>query len=644
MKTEYRLLSLLGLVSSVVFATEYPDLERMEPVSTTSQIPIIDFVRPELFRNVQLNHTGTHVGAIVPDRDDYLNLVTYNLTTRELVGLATPQGDTDIIDYFWLNDPRLLYLQTQKKFIGRYLFLTDANKMANVELLRIEGPNGVRQVLGSPPRDRSEILVNLRGPRLRYDHPEMIGAYSHGALVTRYPELKTDHGFNIRFLPDKLGSLAYGVTQEDGILSLSTLTSDTWAKCPIDLDEVHLVEAGDAPGEIVVLGKRNGVTPRPLEFMDAATGKPGEVILQDRDYDFSGSLFRDPASLSIVGAVYDRSAPDVAWFTDAYRSLQKAVDRLFPGQVVRIQGMDDAGKVVLITSGSDIQPVVYSWVNLEKHTSGLIKDSRPWIDPKRMRPMSILKYTTAEGRHIDAYLTLPTSASRTSPVPMVVIANPSPNGRWAWGFNSEVQFFASRGYAVLQPNHRGSEGYTWMYPEEESWDFRKMSDDVARATKEAVATGLVVPDRVAIMGNSFGGYLAVSGATFNPGIYKCALSISGFMDWGDYIKQDKYREYSDPTYSRFRYKLGDPSSNPGKFAAMSPLPNASQIHVPLFLAWGEYDNPELIGQSKTLASAVGRAGVSVETMSFLDEAASIRHLDHRIDLYQHIEAFLLKNL
>jgi dipeptidyl aminopeptidase/acylaminoacyl peptidase len=146
------------------------------------------------------------------------------------------------------------------------------------------------------------------------------------------------------------------------------------------------------------------------------------------------------------------------------------------------------------------------------------------------------------------------------------------------------------------------------------------------------------------MGNSFGGYLAVSGVAFEPGIYKCALSISGTMDWGDYIKQDKYRQYSDPTYSRLRYKLGDPSSNPGKFAAMSPLPNASQVHVPLFLAWGEYDNPELIGQSKNLASTVERSGVTVETMSFLDEAVAIRHLDRRIDLYQHIETFLSKNL
>jgi dipeptidyl aminopeptidase/acylaminoacyl peptidase len=171
-----------------------------------------------------------------------------------------------------------------------------------------------------------------------------------------------------------------------------------------------------------------------------------------------------------------------------------------------------------------------------------------------------------------------------------------------------------------------------------------MIDDVARATKEAIATGLVDPRRVAIMGESFGGYLAVSGVTFEPGIYKCALSISGFMDWGDYIKQEKYREYNDPTYSRFRYKLGDPSSDPNKFAAMSPLPNASQIHAPLFLAWGEYDNPEMIGQSERLASAVEKNGVSVETLSFLNEAVTVRHLDHRIDLYQHIEAFLSKNL
>jgi len=632
------------LAASGLMASEYADLKRMAPVPDTEQIPIVDFVRPALVSGVQLNHTGTQIGAIVPGTDDHTSLITYGLETQKLDGVSAPPGDRDISSFVWLDGERLTYLQSENKIVGRYLYLSSAGKLSLAERVGAQGSDGSVQILGNPPEDRTNLLVNLKGFNWHYDHPEMINAVAHGTLVTRYPELKTDHGFNNSFWADKQGNLAYGVTQEDGVLTLSKLDGDNWVKCPEDLDQIDPVDSGDNPGDIVALGQRDGTGPRPLEFMDAASGAPKEVILQDKAYDFDGWLFRDPKTYNIVGAVYDRAAPHVVWFTEAYRNLQAVVDKLFPNQIVRIQGMDDSGKVLLISNGSDRQPIVYSWVNLETHKSGLIKNSEPWIDPKRMQPMGVIKYTTAEGRQLDAYITLPAGASKRNPPPLVVIPHNFSGNRWVWGFNPEVQFFASRGYAVLQPNFRGSAGYTWMYPETEDWDFGKMSDDVARATRKAIEMGIVDKNRVAIMGTSFGGYLAVAGAAFEPGLYKCALSVSAFYDWGKYISEDKYQQYTNPTYSRYLHKLGDPGTNTERYASMSPLPHASQIHSALFIAWGEYDSPELVGQSKEMASAVQRNNVPVETLSFLDEADGVRHLAHRIELYEHIEAFLSKNL
>jgi dipeptidyl aminopeptidase/acylaminoacyl peptidase len=207
-----------------------------------------------------------------------------------------------------------------------------------------------------------------------------------------------------------------------------------------------------------------------------------------------------------------------------------------------------------------------------------------------------------------------------------------------------VQFLASRGYAVLQPNYRGSAGYSWMFPEQDEWEFRKMSDDVTSATKTVIGMGLVDPKRVAIMGTSFAGYLAAAGVAFEPGLYKCALSMSSLFDWGRYLKEAKISQFSNPYYTRYLRKLGDPDKNPQRFDAMAPLRHADQVTTALFVSWGEYDDPELISQSKDMASAVERNHVQVETLSFLDEGVGVRHLDHKIELYQHIEAFLSKNL
>ena len=627
-------------MSSAALASEFADLKREAPVLATEPIPVIDFVRPVLYQQPQINYTGTQIGAIVPGDDDHESLVTYNRLTQKLDGMSA-RGDRDISSFAWLDGDRLICIMSEKKIVGRVILSGEAGKLVTSTPLRI---GSSASIIAIPPGDRTSMLMNLFGFGLRYDHPATLNARDFGHVLVRYPELKTDHGFNTGFVADKKGALAFGFTAEDGVFALSQLAGESWVKCPEDLDQVSVFGCGDEPGQIVVLGPRDGTGPRPLEFMDATSGKPGEVILQDKSYDFDGWLFRDPATHDIVGAIYDRAGPHVVWFTEAYRHVQKLVDALFPGQIVRILGMDDAGKTLLIMSGSDRQPPIYSWVDLEKHTSGLIKNSEPWIDPARMQPMGVIKYQTSDGKTLDAYITLPAGASKKNPPPLVVIPHAVRDGRARWGFDSDAQFLASRGYAVLQPNYRGSAGYTWMFPETDNWEFRKMGDDVAQATKAVIAKGLVDPKRVAIMGQEFGGYLAVAGAAYQPGLYKCAVSVSAFYDWGRYIREDKYEQFTNITYSRYLYKLGDPNKNAERYDSMSPLLAADQIHSALFLAWGEFDAPEVIGQSKSLGSKVEKNGNTVETLSFIDEANGVRHLAHRVELYQHLEAFLAKNL
>jgi dipeptidyl aminopeptidase/acylaminoacyl peptidase len=257
--------------------------------------------------------------------------------------------------------------------------------------------------------------------------------------------------------------------------------------------------------------------------------------------------------------------------------------------------------------------------------------------------MGVIKYSTAEGKQLDAYITLPAGATKANPPPVVVMPYPWSDGRWNWQYDSQVQFLASRGYAVLQPNHRGAAGYTWMYPESEDWDLKAMSDDVAAATRKAIAMGLVDGKRVAILGGAFGGYLSAAAATFNPGLYKCCVSISAYYDWGRYLREENYSKFSNSIYSRYLHKLGDPKSNAAKFDAMSPLPHAGEFHGAALVVWGEYDNPESISQSRDFAAAVGKSNPS-ETLSYNDEALGVHHLGHEIDLYQHVEAFLAKNL
>jgi dipeptidyl aminopeptidase/acylaminoacyl peptidase len=378
--------------------------------------------------------------------------------------------------------------------------------------------------------------------------------------------------------------------------------------------------------------------------MDAATGRLGEMVLQDKSYDFNGWLYRNPATGDVLGAIFERNGPRVFWFNDEYQGLQKILDGMFPGLVVRILGSDTKHNIFLVATFSAKQPVIYSWVNLEKRKSGLFKNSTPWIDPSRMQEMNILKFKTRDGRQLDAYLTLPAGATKENPPPLVVLPHGGPWARNHWGFDGEAQFLASHGYAVLQPNYRGSTGYNWMFPVEDEWDFLKMHNDVTDATKTLIVSGLVDKNRVGIMGASFGGYLALSGVAHEPELYRCAVTNAGVFDWALQVQSEKYDQFDRPYYGRMIKKLGEPKQVPEKFAAMSPVNFVDKIRVPVFVAGGKEDQTVEIQQSKRLVAALDKYNVTYEKLFIAEEGHGMRYLKNEVELHDRIMVFLDKYL
>jgi dipeptidyl aminopeptidase/acylaminoacyl peptidase len=461
-------------------------------------------------------------------------------------------------------------------------------------------------------------------------------------IINRYPVPPT--GLTIGYMADREGKLAYAFTAEKGVQTMYRLEGETWKTCPVDLEQIDIIGPGDQPGQVVVTGPAQADMPRALQVMDAATGRMGEVLLQDKAYDFSGYLYRHPVTRDILGVAFERNGPRTVWFNEDYKNLQKLLDSFFPGVVVRIISGNEKQTIFLVATFSDRQPAVYSWVDLEKRTAGLIKNSAPWIDPKRMQPINIIKFKTRDGRSLDAYLTLPAGATKENPPPLVMLCHGGPWARDHWGFDGEAQFLASRGYAVLQPNYRGSTGINWMFPTEDEWDFRKMHDDVTDAAKTIIASGLIDPKRMAIMGGSFGGYLAVSGVVNEPDLYRCAVTIAGVFDWENQIKDKKYNQFDSPVYGRMIRKLGDAKLQPEKFDAISPGRHADRIRVPVFVSGGRDDQTVEIEQSRRLVAALEKHHVPHESLIVSEEGHGMHHLENQVALYARIETFLAANL
>jgi dipeptidyl aminopeptidase/acylaminoacyl peptidase len=648
------------------------DLDRSTPVPADTPIPIADFFRLPLLYGARLDRTGTHVAGLGASSEDRTALFVYDLGTNKF-DVLQPRENEDIYSFTWLDENRILYSLSDKKLYDLAMLAVDIRSLSNsYPLLQYWGAD----LVSVPAHDRLNPLVWLRydgfNANLDLGVAKIRTDLNSGPMfdlraasgANRTVELQVQHaneqhvishypvpsgGLDAEYLADRDGELAFAFTATDGVFSLHRLVDGKWERCPEDLDQLQVLAAGDQPGEVVVLAPREPGKPRALKLMDAASGKSGDTLLQETSYDFDGWLYRDRVTRNIVGAQYYRKALHSTWFDDRYRAIQQIIDARFRGQVARIVDGDPSG-TLLVETTSDRKPATYHWVNMAKKAAGLIKNSEPWIDPERMQPMSMMAFKTRDGRQLDAYVTFPKGSSKDRPAPLVVLSHGGPWARDTWGFNGEVQFLASRGYAVLQTNYRGSLGYDWMFPTEDRYAFRKMHDDVTDAAKTLISSGLVDPKRVAIMGSSFGAYLALSGVTYEPSLYRCAVPISGVFDWESVLRNKKSGEYSDTysgtsiSYSVLKRRLGDPALEIGKFDAISPARHVDQIRVPVFVSHGEDDPVADVEGSRRLISDLKKYHVPCEELIVSGEGHGMHYLKNRVELYSRVEAFLAKNL
>ncbi len=651
-------------------AADKLDLKRITPVPADQPIPIQDFFRTPLLYFPILNLSGSHIAAIVTDDKDKTALLVLDRTTGKFNTLSAP-GERDVYNLFWLDDKRLLTRLSVYKLYGEGLFAQDVGKLSSgYPLIQLSAT----QLIGIPRKDRTHPLIwigagledgagtmgvarvdtNLdTGMLMRVVRGSVDGemwdkAREHNRrhITKLYPQPKdvASAGYNADYICDKDGELAFCYVGKNGFHKLYRYTNEKWEACPIDFDQYDYVDVGDEPGQIVVRPLERTGKPLPLRFMNAATGELGQVLMQDKGYDVSPAVYRDRLTGDIVGLQFSRSGPQTVWFDAHYKEAQKLLEASFPGLVVRILDNNEAANLFLVATFSDRQPTIYQWVDTSKHTAGLIKNSQPWIDPKRMQPMNVMKFKTRDGLSFDAYVTLPAGATKENPPPLVVLCHGGPWARDNWGYNGEVQFLASRGYAVLQPNYRGSTGSDWQYPETDRYEFLKMHNDVSDAVTTLVKSGLVDAKRVGIMGASFGAYLALSGVVHENALYRCAVMNAGVFDWELQINEYKYDQYSTDTFSYLKRKLGDPKTQKEKFHDISPVNFVSQLHVPVLVAHGKDDPIAPVSQSRKLVSELERYKVPHEAYFTADEVHGMAQLDDQVELYGRIEAFLAKNL
>jgi dipeptidyl aminopeptidase/acylaminoacyl peptidase len=372
---------------------------------------------------------------------------------------------------------------------------------------------------------------------------------------------------------------------------------------------------------------------------DFAANKPGELLASDKMVDVDGGLVFSPDSRKLLGLRMQTEPPKTLWFDKSLASLQLGIDKAFAG-LVNVIHPSNAQAPMLIHSYSSTQPGRYSLYHPDKKKLQNLFVTRPWIDPNKMSTQLAYDYVARDGLPILAYLTLPLGRQPKA-LPMIVHVHGGPWGRDHFGYDSEVQFLAGMGYAVLQPQFRGSTGFGDVHFTKSfgQWGL-SMQDDVTDGVNSLVKQGVVDPKRVCIMGASYGGYATMMGLVKDPDLYRCGVNLLGVTNlfyisssgaWGD-----KAAIYAlDKT-------LGDPATLRDQFNATSPSKQADKIKAPVFMAYGEKDYRVPLVHGEEMRDGLKKNGTVVEYMELEKEEHGIAKEATRYRVFGAIETFLRK--
>ena len=527
-------------------------------------IPVKAFFDASDMSEPVLSPQGDAVAVLVRNKAGRRQLAIVDTGDVKRVAIAASFDDADITGVTWADDRRLVFAISHEDEAARYqkgsgLFAVDRDGtgfrtliLASWEAVSMQTGTNITSRALTPDfqffrtlHDGSGDVVVLRwfggevqGNTTRY-HAEW-----RGSVPMR---LNTRTGRTSEIVPTPLPDHAMDWVVDDRGQALATLATSAGESSLLVRDATsHWVERVrfasygtsaegfglqdvGADGRIYVTKTLNGGDA--LFRLDLATGRPEpHAIISMPGFDFNGELVQDWRNHKVLGVHYETDAAGTVWLDPAIASLQAKVDARIPGLINRIDlGGCACGPRVLVTSSSDRQPPVYFLYGRDDGSLIQIGLERPQIQAAKMASTDFVRIKARDGHDLPMYVTRPRGKG---PWPAVVLVHGGPNMRgWYWEWDPESQFLASRGYLVVKPEFRGSNGYGYELFTSgfKQWGL-KSQDDIADATRWAFEQGLADPKRTCIAGASYGGYATLMGLVRYGDLYRCGVAWSAVAD------------------------------------------------------------------------------------------------------------------
>jgi len=361
-----------------------------------------------------------------------------------------------------------------------------------------------------------------------------------------------------------------------------------------------------------------------------------ELVFADPDYDAGGSLIYSKLSGEVIGIRYSTDGGYTFWDSE-YQQLQESVDAALPGTTNFIYSLSDDERYYVALATSDTNPGTFYIGARDENRLLRIADRNPTLPADRMSEVEAISYEARDGLEIEGFLTLPTEQAE-GPFPAIIFPHGGPISSDGGGFDYWTQYFASRGYAVLQMNFRGSSGYGYDFMKSglQAWGL-EMQNDVEDGTRWLIEEGVADPERICVVGASYGGYAALMEAARNPDLYKCAVSFAGVTDVAYLVSSSRH-------YSNFEIVREQVGSDYSELRKRSPLHIAEDINIPVLLAHGTKDRSVRIQHSKRMNRELQKQGKEVTYLELEDGDHYLSIQEHRIQFFKAMDAFLQSHL
>jgi len=379
-------------------------------------------------------------------------------------------------------------------------------------------------------------------------------------------------------------------------------------------------------------------------------GSPATVLAEDPGADIDYA-YTDPYTGAIIGVYVGGSKTTIHWLDARAQQRAEAIQRAFPNKEVEVNGWSEDGARALAKVETPSTPPVYYLIDFKSRRADIAGEEYPGLVGATLGEFREITYKARDGTPIPAYLTLP-PGKHPGPGPLVVLPHGGPQARDYPAFDWLAQFLATRGYAVLQPQFRGSTGFGEAF---ERAGYRQwgglMQDDVTDGVRAMIDQGIADAHHVCIVGASYGGYAALAGAAFTPDLYACAVSVNGVSDLRALMHEQV------PTVVGSAFRVGHVISTAQSVWAerigaetdpalgtKSPINSVAAIKIPVMIAYGTGDGVVPTEQSIRMADALQKAGNAVTVVKLPDEDHWLSQAATRTALLEALESFLKQHL